>query len=96
MELFDELMAYKTVKRYSCSNCWGELEMLLEGDKYRVLCKSCGAETKGYVTQYFVTRRRAESEFECVNATHMLRKAGVLENPHAGKSTEQLLRELGF
>lgn len=89
-------LARKTVKRYACSNCWGELEMIPEGEGWQVLCKKCGTETKGYVTQNYVNRRRAESDFEEVNVTHMLKKVGVLENPHAGKSTEQLLKELGF
>lgn len=96
MQSLDFEFARKTVKFYACSNCWGELEMIPAENGYQVLCKKCGPETKGYVTQNFVNRRRAESEFEEVNATHMLTKAGVLENPHAGKSTEQLLKELGF
>jgi hypothetical protein len=96
MQILDEAYARKTVKFYACSNCWGELEMVPAGNGYSVLCKKCGAETKGYVTQRYVNRRRAESEFEEVNAVHMLTHAGVLENPLAGKSTSELLKELGF
>ena len=97
MEPLTEALARKTVKFYACSNCWGELEMQpAENGQYRVVCKACQNETKGYVTQYFVNRRRAESEFEELDATHLLRKIGVLDNPHAGKSTQQLLEELGF
>lgn len=96
MEILSVELARKTVKHYLCSNCWGELEAIPEGDGFKALCRSCGADTKGYVTQRYVTRRRAESEFEKVNATHMLIRAGVLDNPHAGKSTKQLLEELGF
>lgn len=99
MQPLDFLLARKTVKHYACSSCWGELEMNpdpKQADLYQVTCKKCQDETKGYVTQYYVNRRRSESQFEEVNATHMLMKAGVLENPHAGKSTEQLLKELGF
>lgn len=99
MQPLDFLMARKTVKHYACSNCWGELEMIpdeAQPDLYQVKCKKCGDETKGYVTQHYVERRRSESQFEEVNATHMLMKAGVLDNPLAGKTTEQLLKELGF
>lgn len=70
--------------------------MTPQGDKFVVICKKCGDETKGYVTQYYVNRRRAESEFEEVSARHLLQKLEIIPNPHAGKSTEQLLKELGF
>ena len=96
MQALDFLLARKTVKFYACSNCWGDLEMIPEGEGYQVLCKKCGPETKGYVTQHYITRRRAESEFEEVNVAHMLMKSDVIENPHKGKTTEQLLKELGF
>jgi predicted amidophosphoribosyltransferase len=96
MQILNDVLARKTVKFYACSNCWGELESIPAENGYQVLCRKCGDDTKGYVTQGYVTRRRAESQFEEVNATHMLMKAGVLDNPHAGKSTEQLLKELGF
>jgi DNA-directed RNA polymerase subunit RPC12/RpoP len=96
MEILNDTLARKTVRHYACSACWGELELIPVETGYKVLCRKCGEETKGYVTQNYVNRRRAESAFEEVNATHMLMRAGVLENPHAGKSTEQLLKELGF
>jgi DNA-directed RNA polymerase subunit RPC12/RpoP len=96
MQPLNEILTRKTVKFYACSNCWGDLEAIPAEEGYQVLCRKCGPETKGYVTQNYVNRRRAESEFEEVNATHMLMKVGVLENPHAGKSTDQLLKELGF
>src|SRR5690349_21448428 len=94
MQILNDILARKTVKFYACSACWGELEAIPAEAGYKVLCRSCGEETKGYVTQNYVNRRRSESAFEEVNATHMLMKAGVLENPHAGKSVEQLLKEL--
>ena len=96
MHPLSEALARKTVKFYVCSNCWGELEATPVTGGYEVLCKSCGPETKGYVTQRYVERRRSESGFEEVNARHMLEKVGVLENPHAGKTADQLLSELGF
>jgi DNA-directed RNA polymerase subunit RPC12/RpoP len=97
MEPLDFLLARKTVKHYVCSNCWGELEMApIQGDKFEVTCKKCGDETKGYVTQYYVNRRRGESEHEEVNVRHLLQKLDIIPNPHKGKSTEQLLKELGF
>lgn len=96
MQTLDEMLARKTVKFYACSNCWGELEMIPDCDGYKVLCRKCGDETKGYVTQHYVNRRRSESAFEEVNTSHMLIKIGVLDNPLAGKTTSELLKELGF
>jgi DNA-directed RNA polymerase subunit RPC12/RpoP len=96
MQILNDELTRKTVKFYACSSCWGDLEAIPAEDGYQVLCRKCGPETKGYVTQGYVNRRRAESEFEEVNVTHMLMKSGTIENPHAGKTTAQLLKELGF
>lgn len=98
MEPLNESMAKKTIERYACSICWGDLELHpavhLENGWYFVVCKKCQDETRGYVTKYFVNRRRNESEFERIAATHLLRKIGVLPKPEKTKS--QLLQELGF
>jgi hypothetical protein len=99
MESFDLVFAHKTRKRYACSNCWGELELvpdLSQSDKYFVTCKKCKDETRGYVSQYFVNRRRGESEFDKLNVTHLLTKLGILENPLKGVSRDAILKSLGF
>lgn len=100
MDALNETMARKTVKRYACSLCWGELEMRsaihLENGFYFVVCKKCQDETRGYVTQYFVNRRRGESEFEKGDVTRLLIKLGFAENPLKGKTRADLLKELGF
>ena len=100
MEPLTEALARKTVKRYACSICWGELEMLPAIEKengwYYVTCKKCRDETRGYVTQYFVNRRRGESEFEKLNVVHLMRKLGYLENPLKGLSREAIIKSLGF
>lgn len=99
MEALNEALARKTVKFYACSNCWGELEILpdlRESGMYFVTCKKCGDETKGYVTQHFVNRRRGESEFEERDARKLLVKVGILPNPLEGRTKADLLKELGF
>jgi hypothetical protein len=99
MESFDLVFATKTRKRYACSNCWGDLELvpdLRESHKYFVLCCKCQDETRGYVSQYFVERRRGESEGDKVNVVHLLRKLGIMENPLKGVSREEILKSLGF
>lgn len=98
MESLNEELARKTVNCFACSNCWGELELtpdLRENGMYFVVCRSCKDETRGYVTQYFVNRRRSDSEFEKRDVTILLRTLGILERPPR-KSVEQNLKELGF
>lgn len=99
MESMDAELARKTVKDYCCSNCWGDLELTpdLRGNGlYFAVCSKCKDETKGYVTRYFANRRRTESEFELRDATRLLQEIGIMPNPNAGKTREQLLKELGF
>jgi hypothetical protein len=98
MEALNEELATKTVKRYVCSICWGELEIrtAIENGWYFVVCKKCQDETRGYVTQYFVSRRRGESEFELLDAKRLLRKLKIIPDDRPPRSREQSLRELGF
>ena len=98
MESFDLIFATKTRKRYVCSVCWGELELVRDPrdvTRYFVLCKRCKDETRGYVTQYFVNRRRGESEGEKRDVVRLLQTAGIIQKPPR-KSVEQNLKELGF
>jgi len=100
MDALNEQLARKTIKRYACSICWGELELRpaihLEGNFYFVVCKKCQDDTRGYVTQYFVNRRRGESEFEKLNVTILMRRLGYLDNPLKGVSRESIIKSLGY
>ena len=98
MESFDLIYATMTRKRYACSVCWGELELIPDQSdvtKYFVTCKRCKEETRGYVTQYFVNRRRSESVGEEREVTRMLRTVGILEKPDFG-SVSDIMKSLGF
>lgn len=98
MESFDLVFAHKTRKRYACSVCWGELELvpdLSDNNRWFVLCKKCKDETRGYVTQYFVNRRRGESVGEEFEVTRLLQKKGILEKPDFG-SVADIMKSLGF
>ena len=98
MESFDLIFAHKTRKSYACSVCWGELELVpdqSDNTKWFVLCKRCKEETRGYVTKYFVNRRRGESVGEEFQVTKMLQKIGVLEKPNFG-SVFEIMKSLGF
>ncbi len=98
MEALNFTLARKTVKRYRCSQCWGELEMLPDltgkADFFFVTCKKCKDETKGYVSEAFVQRRQSESEFEKREVTRMLKKIEVL--PKEERTAAQMLSEMGF
>ena len=98
MESFDLIFAHKTRKRYACSVCWGELELvpdLSDRDKWFVLCKRCKDETRGYVTLYFVNRRRGESVGEEHQVTRLLQTCGILPKPEKHTVGENM-KALGF
>ena len=98
MESFEINFAHATRKRYACSNCWGELELvpdMRERGKYFVTCRRCKDETRGYVTQYFVNRRRGESESEKREVDRMMINIGIFQKPYYG-TREQMLKDLGF
>ena len=94
--VFNLELAERTVKRYVCSACWGHLTQKHADNGNLIECHSCKEETPGFVTKAFAERRREESIGEKMDTTKMLREVGGIENPHAGKSTKQLLSEMGF
>lgn len=91
--------ARKTIKNYGCSACWGDLEMNPDPEnpnQYIVTCKTCKEETRGYVTKYYIERRRSESVGEERDVKKLLIKQNILPDPLAGKSKADLIHELGF
>jgi len=91
-------LAAKTVDRYVCSNCWGHLVETFGKDPSvsDVTCPVCGDDLKGFVSKYYAERRREESVGELMDVKHMLRQLGIVKNPHEGKSSGDILSELGF
>ena len=94
----NRIWAQHTVKCYVCACCWGHLEEVLVEGEHVVRCAKGGDECdgKGFVTKFYADRRRQESMGEAREVRTLLREFGVIENPLAGKSEEQLLKELGF
>ena len=93
--IFDEHLAQHTINNYVCSACWGHLISFHEPERMtRVECHRCGTETPGFVTKYYSERRQAESTADKMDVLHNLR--GIIPNPNEGKSTDDLLEELGF
>lgn len=91
-------LARRTIKYYGCSTCWGSLKMEGpdESGGYVVVCENCGDETKGYVSQKYIEKRRGESISDERQAKKVLIEAGILPDPMAGKTQEQKLKELGY
>ena len=96
VEPLDDALAATTIRDYACSNCWGHLLRHPVDSGWLVLCHRCGEETRGYVTKSFVELKRAENLGEAGEVNDLLTGLGIIEKPHAGKSEEQLLKELGF
>ena len=92
----DNAAAQKIVRDYVCSKCWGHLIARIENGEYVIECATDGQEHSGFVTKYYVERRRAESLGEYIEANDLLNKIGVTKSPHAGKTSKQLLDELGY
>jgi hypothetical protein len=63
---------------------------------YQVTCKNCKEETRGYVTKFYIERRRSESVGEERDVKRMLIKNNILPDPLAGKTKAELIKELGF
>jgi hypothetical protein len=87
-------MAQNTVADFVCSACWGHLVEHPTDNGVMVLCGACGEETKGYVSKRYVERRRNESQVERLDAKSVLKN--VIKSPLSGKSTDQLLQDLGY
>ena len=96
MEPLNDVLADRTVKHYVCSSCWGHLIKIpaLQRGFWIVECHRCREETKGYVTMAYAERRLSESSAEKMDVQINLR--GILPNQHAGKTTTQILTEMGF
>jgi len=84
----------QTMRRdYCCAGCYGHLNAYaMPGRLTRLVCDRCG-DGRGFVTKRWAERRKSDSLGEAMDVTINLR--GILPNPHAGKSAEQLLAEIG-
>ena len=94
----NRILAQHTMKHYVCARCWGHLEEVFIDGEYVVRCAKGSDECdgKGFVTKFYASHRRQESTGEAMEIKQTLQTLGIIEDPLAGKSTEQLLSELGF
>ena len=88
-------LARRTVKRYVCSRCWGDLTMKDEQGGMVVECVNCKEETCGYVTKHWTERKRSDDHFEYKEVKRMLERIGVLPKPER-LTVKENLAMLGF
>lgn len=94
-KLPDTLVAY-TLRDYCCAKCWGGLDLFHIAGQDVIECAKYGAEHAGFVRKAYTARRQQESEGDVLDVKDLLREMGVIDNPHKGKTAQQLLEELGF
>jgi len=80
------------IRDYVCAICWGHLDLFNE----QIECAKYGKDHEGFVTKHYAENRRQDDAGDFIEARQVLRDAGIVENPHEGKTTDQLLDELGF
>ncbi len=96
IELMDYPNAQRTVRDCVCSLCWGVLVMHPAADRlFKVECADCKHDTVGYVTKHYVDECRHKSAQDLKDAKKTLEDVGVIAKPEK-KTTEQLIKELGF
>jgi hypothetical protein len=92
------------IDRYRCSTCWGTLTFDRITDDYKdpdynqveVHCEDVECSGMGFVSGKYVERRSSEDMADYQEARRNLKTALNLPDPNAGKTADQLIKELGF
>ncbi len=92
----DDNLAEITIRDYVCAACWGHL--IRKPAPGRMWFVECAAEPdhNGYTTKYYVGKARQADAGNLLDARSLLQKIGVVNNPNAGKTAGQLLKEMGY
>ena len=96
MEVMESSVAKTTQSKYVCAGCFGDLEeRWVDGPSHLsfVYCSKCGPG-RGFVTRRHAEQRLAESRSEAAEVEQNIGYLIGLNKPK--KSTEQILKELGF
>lgn len=81
---------------FVCSSCWRNLVIWAQEDRdeYLVLCVSCDEDTRGFVHESTVERKKTEDHF---NSQEVKKAYPALDpNPREKKSAEDNINDLGF
>ena len=96
MQIYTPEQAGTVAKKYVCATCWSHLlQYPAPGRMIELRCAKYD-EHRGFHSKWFVERQRQDDLAGAVDIKHMLREVGVIENPHAGKTADDLMAELGF
>lgn len=98
-EVLEEIDAARFIQKYACSTCWGNLVAdSINGERYlkTVHCGNVNCTGAGFVTKHYVEKRRTQDHFDHFEAERNLRVALNLPDPMKGKTTEEILKEIGF
>lgn len=88
-------VATKFCTTHVCAGCWGELIIKpAENRMWRVICPD--HDGAGYVTRYYAEEQRKLSIGDLTEVNQVLRKAGIIKDPYEGKTTDDLIKDLGF
>lgn len=84
--------AQKFAQKNRCAICWGHLN--IDGKHNAVYCGTYQEEHRdaGFVTAYYVEKRRQASSGEKVEVNQVLRDIGILPT----KTEDEIMKDLGF
>ncbi len=92
-DLLNDRDAQITVRDMVCSTCWGSLGIHHAPDRMnKVLCRSCGESTRGYVSKAMAEHRRAESLGELLEVKRAYPELAGKETP----ALDEIDNQLGF
>ena len=92
----NDLLMQTAIRDYCCSRCYGHLVAHADPERrWRVECPNCGPG-QGFVTKYYAERHVSDSVVDKSEVTHLMQDLGITENPHKGKSAEQIIEEFGY
>ena len=91
-----------TINKYCCATCYADLteitKVVEDKTQLHIVCSRYPVDhfNGGYVTKYHRSKARVQSEHDYIDVRRELIGLEIIENPHAGKTPDELLKELGF
>lgn len=94
IDLLNDQEAQITVRDMVCSICWGNLAIHHAPDRMNsVLCRTCGENTRGYVSKSWAEHRRAEGQAELLEVK---RAYPELAGEKETLAADEIDKQLGF
>jgi hypothetical protein len=94
--LLSEAEIGKFIKHYVCARCYGDLQLrFAENRSYEALCPTCGDAWGSTVICRSTAERRAQQGMSEIREVRR-NLSDLFPNPHHGKTSEQLITEIGY